>query len=124
MARFSIVWLVRGGLIVFIFVTVLITFHPMGFDLRLEMYKNADKILHVASAFSLSLLLLFAFPRVSAKSIFGLVVFLSFLVEALQMLGPRNADLIDLGTSLIGAALAAIAYFAANLRQILTYKEN
>lgn len=111
-----LIWLSRLALLILIVTMLAATLDPVGRDIRIAMYQDADKIAHFLATFIMSIVGLIAFPRMRAWWVFGLIAMLAAAVEVAQLFSPRTADISDLLMSWLGIAAIMLAYYSPRIR--------
>ena len=119
MHNVALVWIARICLVSSAAITILATLDPIGRDIRIEMYQEADKIAHFLATFFVSLFALIAFPRIRGRTIFIAILLSAMALEIAQLLSPRSAELTDLLMSWLGVFAIALAYYARRFRSVL-----
>ncbi|MEM9571900.1 MAG: VanZ family protein [Pseudomonadota bacterium] len=124
MQSIALVWIARICLVASAVLTIMATLDPMGRDIRIEMYKEADKIAHFMATFLVSLFALIAFPRIQGSKIFFAVAMAAIALELAQLLSPRSAELTDLLMSWLGVMVIALTFYAKDIRSVIFRIEN
>ncbi|MEO1323966.1 MAG: hypothetical protein AAFV59_13275 [Pseudomonadota bacterium] len=117
MGRSTAMWIVRICLISIAIALFSTTLTSAWLDLKSLMYRHADKVGHLIGMFFVTSISLLAFPKARAVSVFVGAIVLAGIIELAQLFGPRSADIIDLYTSIAGVLMAAIVFYAPEIRK-------
>ena len=110
-------WIARICLISLVIALLSSTLTAAWLDFKWLMYTHADKVGHLVGSLFITAASLLTFPKVRAAWVFLSTILLAGIIELMQLAGPRSADIIDFSASLAGISIAAILFYAPEMRR-------